>query len=307
MPALRAHDVDDRADRLGASRRQGRRGRAGRDAARLRRSAAGLRRHRAVFDSHLQSDHRRQLDLSAAGGGRQRSLRLHRQERRRQADGDRAAVRGVPSHREAVLRDAGRRHFPFLFSGAGPRAAGPVHSRRRLAQPRLRRVRRGRHGRRLDDARVRVVDGLHLLHDGEGAPRHVPRQAQPLGHRQGHRPRAAAPLGREAVAGHVGGARRRRQAVADRVSQHHRQHDGGGRGAERHLRAGRDHLRVVSREGHHRAAVSAVRVRRRCAIRDRRRVRSRRRHADDRQAVQPRQCVSRPKTSRASASSSTRR
>ena len=107
----------------------------------------------------------------------------------------------------------------------------------------------------------------------QGAPRHVPRQVEPLGHRQGHRPRAAAPVGREAVAGHVGGAGRRRQAVADRVSQHHREHDGGGRGAERHLRARRDHLRVVSREGHHRAAVSAFRLRGRCAVRDRRRVR----------------------------------
>ena len=83
-----------------------------------------------------------------------------------------------------------------------------------------------------------------------------------------------------------------RQAAADRLSQHDRQHDGGGRGAERHLRARRDHLRVVSREGHHRAAVSAVRARRRRALRDRRDARSRRRHADDRQAVQPRQRVS---------------
>ena len=115
----------------------------------------------------------------------------------------------LPRHREAVLRDARRRHLPLLFSRAGPGAAGPVHSRRRLAQPRLRRLRRGRHGRRLDDARLRLVDRLHLLHDGEAAPRHASRgKLQPLGHRQGHRPRAAAPLGREAVAGHVGGAGR---------------------------------------------------------------------------------------------------
>ena len=108
------------------------------------------------------------------------------------------------------------------------------------------------------------------------APRHVPRQAEPLGHRQGHRPRAAAPMGREAVAGHVGGARRRRQAAADRVSQHHRQHDGGGRSAERHLRAGRDHLRVVSREGHRPTLpYPQFALRRRRALRDRRGVRSR--------------------------------
>ena len=41
-----------------------------------------------------------------------------------------------------------------------------------------------------------------------------------------------------------------RPAAADRVPQHDRQHDGGGRSAERHLRARRDHLRLVSREGH---------------------------------------------------------
>ena len=146
-----------RVDKIG-------RGRARRDAARLRRPAAGVGRHRAVFDPHLQPDHRRQHDLSAPGGDRQRSLRLHRQGRRRQADGDRAGVRAAARHREAVLRDAGRRHLPFLLSRAGAGHAGAVHSRRRLAQPRLRRVRRGRHGRRIDDARVRLVDRLHLLH-----------------------------------------------------------------------------------------------------------------------------------------------
>ena len=76
------------------------------------------------------------------------------------------------------------------------------------------------------------------------------RPAAAVGQRQGHRPRAAAAVGREAVAGHVGGAGRRRPAAADRLSQHDREHDGGGRGAERHLRARRHHLRVVSREGH---------------------------------------------------------
>ena len=73
---------------------------------------------------------------------------------------------------------------------------------------------------------------------------------QPWVTRQGHRARAAAPLGREAVAGHVGRVRRRRPAAADRLPQHDREHDGRGRGAERHLRAGRDHRRLVSREGH---------------------------------------------------------
>ena len=147
-----------------------------------------------------------------------------------------------------VLRDARRRHLSFLFSRAGARDAGPVHPGRRLAQPRVRRVRRGRHGRRIDDARVRLVDRLHLLHARQGAPRRVRRHAAAVGQRQGHRARAAAAVGREAVAGHVGGARRRERAAADRVSQHDREHDGRGGGAERHLRARRDHLCVVSRE-----------------------------------------------------------
>ena len=111
----------------------------------------------------------------APGGDRQRSLRLHRPGGRRQADGDRPRVRAAARHREAVLRDAGRRHLPLLLSRAGARHAGPVHPRRRLAQPRLRRVRRGRHRRRIDDARLRLGDRLHLLHAREGAARRASR------------------------------------------------------------------------------------------------------------------------------------
>ena len=77
----------------------------GDDAARLRRSAAGVRRHRAVRDPHLQPDHRRRHDLSAAGGDRQRSLRLHRQattttSRRRSA----ASSRGCTASRSRTTR-----------------------------------------------------------------------------------------------------------------------------------------------------------------------------------------------------------
>ena len=82
-------DDHHRADRLGASRRQGsaaERAPPGRDAARLRRPASGLGRHRAVCDPHLQPDHRRTHDLPAPGSHRQRSLRLHRRRGRRQAD-----------------------------------------------------------------------------------------------------------------------------------------------------------------------------------------------------------------------------
>ena len=72
-------------------------------------------------------------------------------------------------HRDAVLRDARRRHLPLLLSRTGARDARAVHSRRRLAQPRLRRLRRGRHRRRIDDARVRLGDGLHLCHARAGS------------------------------------------------------------------------------------------------------------------------------------------
>ena len=67
----------------------------------------------------------------------------------------------------------GRRHLPFLLSRAGAGDARPVHPWRRLAQPRLRRLRRRRHWRRIDHARVRLVDRLHLLHAGAAAPRAV--------------------------------------------------------------------------------------------------------------------------------------
>ena len=190
-----------------------RRGRARRDAARLRRSAAGVGRHGAVRDPHVQPDHRRRHDLPAAGGDRQRSLRLHRQGRRRQADGDRPGVRArCTASRSRTTRRRATASSISTFPSRALVDAGPVHSRRRLAQPRLRRVRRGRHGRRIDDARVRLVDRLHLLHAGEGAARRVRRPAAAVGERQGHRARAAAALGREAVAGHVGGARRRERS-----------------------------------------------------------------------------------------------
>ena len=142
-----------------------------RHAAGVRRSAAGLGRHRAVRDSHVQSDHRRQHDLPRQAAIANDHFVFTGTRRRREADQHRPAVRAAARHGEAVLRDAGRRHFPLLFSRAGARPAGAVHSRRRFAQPRLWRLRRGRHRRWFDDARIRVGDGLHLLHAGEGATR----------------------------------------------------------------------------------------------------------------------------------------
>ena len=209
-------------------------------------------------------------DRSAAGGDRQRPLRLHRRRRRREADVDRPRVRQGARHRAAVLRDARRRHLPFLLSRTGTCHAGAVHPRRRLAQPRLRRLRRCRYRRRFDDARLRLVDGIHLLHARESAPGRVPRQAAALGEWQGHRARAPAEVGLAAVAGHVGRARRRRQATPDRLPQHDREHDGRGGSSERHLCSRRNHLRLVSPEGHHRFAVSGHRAWRGGEVRDRR-------------------------------------
>ena len=74
--------------------------------------------------------------IPAPGRDRQRPLRLHRREPTTRSRRDRAAVRRAARHRAAVLRDAGRRHLPFLFSRAGAGASRPVHSRRRFAQSR---------------------------------------------------------------------------------------------------------------------------------------------------------------------------
>ena len=95
-----AHDVHG-ADRLGASRGQDRRGQARSNAARLCRSAARIRWDGAVRHSHVQHDYRRRDDLPAPGCHRQRSFRLHRQGRRRQADGDWPRLRRAPRHRRS--------------------------------------------------------------------------------------------------------------------------------------------------------------------------------------------------------------
>ena len=68
--------------------------------------------------------------------------------------------------------------------------------------------------------------------------------------------------GAPAVAGDVGGAGGRRPAAADGLPEHHREHDGGGRGAERNLRGGRDHRCLVRGARDDGAAVSARPARR---------------------------------------------
>ena len=77
------------------------------------------------------------------------------------------------------------------------------------------------------------------------------------------------------------------------VSQHDRQHDGGGRGAERHLRARRDHLRRgTAQKGITTLPYPRFSPGADARLRDRRDARPERRPADDRQAVQPGQRVS---------------
>ena len=122
----------------------------------------GERRHRAVLDPHVQPDHWRQRDLAAPARDRERPFRVHGRGLGRQADEHRARVREAARHREAVLRDAGRRHLPLLFPEQGLVHPGMMipgadsHSRR------VRRVRRDRHRRRQHDARLRLEHGLHL-------------------------------------------------------------------------------------------------------------------------------------------------
>ena len=99
--------------------------------------------------------------------------------------------------------------FHFYFPEQGLICAGTAHARRRFTQPRLRRIRRRRDRRRLDDAGVRVGDGLCLRDGSAGAARDVHGTSAAVGQRQGHRPRAAEALGSGAGPGHVGRARRR--------------------------------------------------------------------------------------------------
>ena len=184
---------------------------AGRDAPRLRGSAAGVGRHGAVLDPHLQPDHRRQRDLSAPGGDRQRSLRLHRQRHRRQAD--RASAASSPRLQEMekpYYATPGDGIFHFYFPEQGLVMPGQFipgadsHSRAYGAY--------GAVGIGVGSTTLGFGWATGYIYFTLAKARRVVlrRPAAALGQRQGHRPRAAAALGREAVAGHVGRARGRR-------------------------------------------------------------------------------------------------
>ena len=171
--AIARGDDDDRADRLGASRRQGSAARATSSRATTLRVYADLlpaSDGTAPFAIHTFN----QITGGDTIYPRQAAIANDHFVFTGKAEDDKQTTIGREFARaaragEAVLRDARRRHLSFLFPRAGAGDAGPVHPRRRLAQPRLRRVRRGRHRRRLDDARVRLVDRLHLLHAREGS------------------------------------------------------------------------------------------------------------------------------------------
>ena len=203
-----------------------------------------------------------------------------------------ASSRALHGHREAVLRDARRRHLSLLLSRAGAGDAGPVHPRRRLAQPRVRRLRRGRHRRRIDDARLRLVDRLHLLHAraARGAWCSTAR-LQPW------------VSGKDIVLELLRrwGAQQS-QGMSVELVDANRQLPIAYRNTIANMMAEAEALngifapdditlRVVPREGDRRAAVSAVRAGRRRRLRDRRDDRPAGVHADDREAVQPGQRV----------------
>ena len=165
MPRTRAADDVDRADRLGAPRRQGRRG-----CSRARRCAST-----PICCRPPTARRRSRFTRSTRSPAATRSIRARRRSptitssspagktttsRRRSAARSRA-LHGIEKPYYATPGDG---IFHFYFPEQGLVHAGAVHPRRRLAQPRVRRLRRGRHGRRIDDARVRLVDRLHLLH-----------------------------------------------------------------------------------------------------------------------------------------------
>ena len=164
---------------------------------------------------------------------------------------DRARVRARHGLEKPVLRDARRRHLPLLLPRAGPgrcpgsssrapiRTAAPTAPTARSGSAWARR-RSGSAGRpatstsRSPSARRVVFTGtLQPWVSGKDIVLELLRR---WGAKQSQG------MSVEFVDA--------QPAAADRLPQHDREHDGGGRGAERHLRARRDHRRLVPREGH---------------------------------------------------------
>ena len=296
-PHARAAHDHDRADRLGAPRRQGRGGRA-----RARRCASTPTccpppTAPAPFAIHTFN----QITGGDTIQPRQAAIANdHFVFTGREADDapdrDRRAVRASARHRGALLR--ARRatgSSTSTFPEQGLIVPGGFYPGRRLAQPRLRRVRRGRHRRGLDHARLRLGDGLRLLHAREAAPRRASRGAlQPWVSGKDIVLALLARWGAAAVAGHGRRVRRRGPAAPDRLPQHDREHDGRGRGAERHLRAPtRSPTPGSASKGIDDCPIRASRPARTRATRSTRTLDSTDDRADDREAVQPRERVPR--------------
>ena len=177
--------------------------RPGRDAARLRRPAAGLRRHRAVRDPHLQPDHRRRRDLSRA---RRRSRTTTSSSPARRPTTGRPSIgrefAGAHGIEQALLRDA--RATASSTSTSPSRGwslpgqfipGADSHSRAYGAY--------GAVGIGVGSTTLGFgwATGYVYFTLAAAAPRRLRRAAPAVGQRQGHRARAARALGREAVAG----------------------------------------------------------------------------------------------------------
>ena len=186
----------DRADRLGAPGRQGRGGRA-----RARRCACTpicCPRRTAPRRSRSTPSTRSPAATRSTRGRRRSPTTTSSSPARTTTTSRPPSAASSPQFHgieKPYYADSRRRHLPLLLPGTGARHARAVHPRRRLAQPRVRRLRRRGHGRRLDHARLRLGDRLHLLHDGEAAARALHRPAAAVGHRQGHRARRCCAAG----------------------------------------------------------------------------------------------------------------
>ena len=245
-PALRATDDDDRADRLGAPRRQG--SAAAGVPARARRCASTpicCRRPTAPRRSAIHT-------FNQITGGhtiypRQAAIANDHFVFTGDDDDDKQTSIGREFARaarpgEAVLRDAGRRHLSFLLSRAGagacPASSSPAPTRTAAptaptapsasASDRRRSASAGRPATSTSRSRrQRRVVFRGRLQPWVGGKDIVLELLRRWGAKQSQG------MSVEFVDA--------RPAAADGLPQHDRQHDGGGRGAERHLRARRDH------------------------------------------------------------------
>ncbi len=161
----------DRANRMGAPCRQGCGGPARSDAAGLRRSVARLGRHGALRHTYVQSDHRWRQDPAPPGGHSQRPLRVHRQGFGRSADRRSARLCRRTENGESPTSAIPETVFSTSISPNRDWSYPGNSLPERTRQPCLRRLWRHRHRCRLDDAGIRLVHRIRLLHPGASAAR----------------------------------------------------------------------------------------------------------------------------------------